>query len=127
MVALLGRRDEPTDGVRDYCSLLAEALRRRGVTLKLAESFWERDGWLRELWNLWKQSRKWRGEWVLMEYTALAWSRRGFPFGVLAVLALLDRKSTRLNSSHQIISYAVFCLKKKNKLFITNISINEVA
>src|SRR5438552_14241205 len=28
---------------------------------------------------------------------------------------LLDRKSTRLNSSHQIISYAVFCLKKKKK------------
>src|SRR5258708_25087216 len=28
---------------------------------------------------------------------------------------VLDRKSTRLNSSHQIISYAVFCLKKKKK------------
>src|SRR5258708_25034284 len=28
-------------------------------------------------------------------------------------LQLVDRKSTRLNSSHQIISYAVFCLKKK--------------
>src|SRR5258708_39722202 len=28
----------------------------------------------------------------------------------------LDRKSTRLNSSHQIISYAVFCLKKKKKI-----------
>src|SRR6202142_1660567 len=27
----------------------------------------------------------------------------------------LDRKSTRLNSSHQLISYAVFCLKKKKK------------
>src|SRR2546430_17198728 len=27
-----------------------------------------------------------------------------------------DRKSTRLNSSHSQISYAVFCLKKKNKL-----------
>src|SRR5437660_9748550 len=27
----------------------------------------------------------------------------------------LDRKSTRLNSSHVAISYAVFCLKKKNK------------
>src|SRR5258708_11234039 len=26
-----------------------------------------------------------------------------------------DRKSTRLNSSHQIISYAVFCLKKKTR------------
>src|SRR5258708_25116311 len=28
-------------------------------------------------------------------------------------LCSIDRKSTRLNSSHQIISYAVFCLKKK--------------
>src|SRR5947208_4789000 len=28
-----------------------------------------------------------------------------------------DRKSTRLNSSHQIISYAVFCLKKKRKVY----------
>src|SRR5256885_3757834 len=27
----------------------------------------------------------------------------------------LDRKSTRLNSSHLVISYAVFCLKKKNR------------
>src|SRR5258708_24387484 len=27
----------------------------------------------------------------------------------------IDRKSTRLNSSHQIISYAVFCLKKKKR------------
>src|SRR5258708_14491030 len=29
-----------------------------------------------------------------------------------------DRKSTRLNSSHQIISYAVFCLKKKRIVFV---------
>src|SRR5205807_6581791 len=29
-----------------------------------------------------------------------------------------DRKSTRLNSSHLVISYAVFCLKKKNKTII---------
>src|SRR5258708_18753680 len=32
-------------------------------------------------------------------------------------LALIDRKSTRLNSSHQIISYAVFCLKKKKEKY----------
>src|SRR5258708_31376733 len=31
-----------------------------------------------------------------------------------------DRKSTRLNSSHQIISYAVFCLKKKKKTHPTH-------
>src|SRR5438445_6698534 len=30
-------------------------------------------------------------------------------------VAILDRKSTRLNSSHANISYAVFCLKKKTK------------
>src|SRR5258708_31744910 len=34
---------------------------------------------------------------------------------ILAVVDAVDRKSTRLNSSHQIISYAVFCLKKKTK------------
>src|SRR5205807_8813011 len=34
--------------------------------------------------------------------------------GVLEVLAVLDRKSTRLNSSHLVISYAVFCLKRKD-------------
>src|SRR5438477_7019996 len=33
-------------------------------------------------------------------------------------ILLLDRKSTRLNSSHMSISYAVFCLKKKNMLLI---------
>src|SRR5260221_9472618 len=32
-----------------------------------------------------------------------------------SVAAQLDRKSTRLNSSHTVISYAVFCLKKKKK------------
>src|SRR5438034_3351782 len=31
------------------------------------------------------------------------------------LVAALDRKSTRLNSSHTVISYAVFCLKKKKK------------
>src|SRR2546426_5760718 len=32
----------------------------------------------------------------------------------------LDRKSTRLNSSHLVISYAVFCLKKKNTHYSSN-------
>src|SRR5438034_3254936 len=36
-------------------------------------------------------------------------------FGVAAVAAVGDRKSTRLNSSHTVISYAVFCLKKKKQ------------
>src|SRR2546429_950005 len=36
--------------------------------------------------------------------------------GLVATGNSLDRKSTRLNSSHGYISYAVFCLKKKKKL-----------
>src|SRR5206468_11772697 len=36
--------------------------------------------------------------------------------GRAEVLAVQDRKSTRLNSSHDQISYAVFCLKKKRKI-----------
>src|SRR5256885_12341657 len=38
------------------------------------------------------------------------------------VLALEDRKSTRLNSSHLVISYAVFCLKKKKKGVVDSIN-----
>src|SRR2546422_6220144 len=37
------------------------------------------------------------------------------PSTVAALSLVLDRKSTRLNSSHGYISYAVFCLKKKKK------------
>src|SRR5207302_10079011 len=36
------------------------------------------------------------------------------------ICQILDRKSTRLNSSHVKISYAVFCLKKKKKRNIAN-------
>ena len=38
----------------------------------------------------------------------------GLPSVLWLVVTALDRKSTRLNSSHGVISYAVFCLKKKN-------------
>src|SRR5690554_7107623 len=36
-------------------------------------------------------------------------------FLIISILPMPDRKSTRLNSSHVRISYAVFCLKKKKK------------
>src|ERR1039457_3428138 len=38
---------------------------------------------------------------------------------------MLDRKSTRLNSSHLVISYAVFCLKKKNTSAECHVSYNH--
>src|SRR5258708_11654143 len=41
-------------------------------------------------------------------------SGTGLVFSTYFSGTVTDRKSTRLNSSHQIISYAVFCLKKRN-------------
>src|SRR5947208_4901996 len=68
---------------------------------------------------------------TLFPYTTLFRSRTGSPAAVEFKASRLDtvledrnrfqprgldRKSTRLNSSHQIISYAVFCLKKKKEM-----------
>src|SRR6266487_5021077 len=57
---------------------------------------------------------------TLFPYTTLFRSRRehrdpGTPHPHRSPVTGRDRKSTRLNSSHPSISYAVFCLKKKNK------------
>src|SRR5207247_3229740 len=59
---------------------------------------------------------------TLFPYTTLFRSRQrgarrvdGGPAGPHPLQRLPDRKSTRLNSSHEWISYAVFCLKKKKK------------
>src|ERR1039457_7404576 len=55
---------------------------------------------------------------TLFPYTTLFRSRHrhtrmGHDLGQLPLVFRRDRKSTRLNSSHLVISYAVFCLKKK--------------
>src|SRR5256885_8711871 len=52
---------------------------------------------------------------VLKRFTEVASVNLGVHDEYVAqALRLTDRKSTRLNSSHLVISYAVFCLKKKN-------------
>src|SRR5690606_40950307 len=56
--------------------------------------------------------RRFRG-WLEL---CLRWRRTVIVVTALAFVASLDRKSTRLNSSHVKISYAVFCLKKKKIL-----------
>ena len=94
-IALLGKRDMPTDGLEDYCTFLGRALVQRGVKLELARVEWFDRGWVPALWRLWRQSAAWRGSWVLVQYTGLTWSRRGFPIGVLAALAILRRRDCR--------------------------------
>src|SRR5437879_10649030 len=49
----------------------------------------------------------------------------GMKYGKVA--SSLDRKSTRLNSSHRCISYAVFCLKKKKKQYTQQRAMSDEA
>src|SRR5690625_5933913 len=62
--------------------------------------------------------RKWLNQEDLYELIAVTESLPGvFATNIAALVGyrVQDRKSTRLNSSHVAISYAVFCLKKKKK------------
>jgi len=95
MIMLLGRRDEPTDAVRDYSNCLSKALRRQGVTCEASQVRWQEQGWIVALAKLWKKSRSWRGRWVVLHYTALMWSRRGFPIAVPLVLQALRLRGCR--------------------------------
>jgi glycosyltransferase involved in cell wall biosynthesis len=94
-VALLGRRDEPTDALRDYCIWLGEALARCGIELEIAEICWDHDGWRAAVAQLVKEAKNWRGRRVILQYTALGWSRRGFPLGFLWVLRVLRHNGAR--------------------------------
>src|SRR5207248_5675842 len=57
------------------------------------------------------------GAWLVVRAASLACSSAASRRHARQRLGI-DRKSTRLNSSHRTISYAVFCLKKKNKIKI---------
>src|SRR5260370_8894873 len=95
MIMLLGRRDEPTDAVRDYANCLTDALRRQGIVCESSEIQWEESGWFAALIKLWRGSRAWRSRWVVLDYTGLMWSRRGFPLTVPLVLKILKLRKCR--------------------------------
>jgi glycosyltransferase involved in cell wall biosynthesis len=94
-ILLLGRRDEPTDGVLDYCEMLRAAAARRGLFFELARVGWAEKGWGAALAELRKQAESWRDQWVLLQFTTLAWSRRGFPLRAPHVLRLLRQSGVR--------------------------------
>jgi glycosyltransferase involved in cell wall biosynthesis len=94
-VALLGRRDFPADGITDYCGYLGQNLAPHGIELRMARVEWVEKGWLRSARHLLRQSKQWRGLWVLPQYTALGWSRRGFPLGIVITVAMLRMRGAR--------------------------------
>src|SRR5947207_10983673 len=94
------------DGIRDHCVTGVQ-------TCALPISRYHEAS----CWSCWGVSRARRSA----QNARNLWSSRTLQSRFLSVLGLVnifwvrisDRKSTRLNSSHTVISYAVFCLKKK--------------
>ena len=96
IVALLGRRDEPTDAIEEYCRYLGGALRDRGFALELVRVTWKEHGWNAGLQELRQRAGAWSGRWVFLQYTALSWSERGFPSRFLRVVKELRASGARL-------------------------------
>jgi glycosyltransferase involved in cell wall biosynthesis len=95
IVALLGRCDEPTDGVADYCAWLGGALGEFGYQLETVRLDWAERGWNAALADLRVKAEAWRGRWLLLQYTTLAWSRRGFPLQTPRILSVLRKSGVR--------------------------------
>lgn len=95
VVALLGKRDEPTDALEEYCHYLGEALQPHQVQLTINRVAWDKIGWPRALAELRTSTAAWKDTWVIVQYTALAWSSRGFPRKVLRVLKALNSLNAR--------------------------------
>ena len=95
VILLLGRRDEPVDGVADYCEKLREAGFRHGLEFEMFFLQWAQKGWGSALAELREAATGWRDRWVLLQYTTLAWSRRGFPLRVPRVLDVLRQSGAR--------------------------------
>jgi glycosyltransferase involved in cell wall biosynthesis len=89
VIALLGRKDEPTDAVEEYCRYLGAALASRNIQMEVERFPWEKIGWPKSFQGLEQSATLWRRQWVLVQYTALAWSSRGFPLKFLRVLKIL--------------------------------------
>ena len=88
--ALLGRRDDPTDAVEEYCRYLGGALQAHDLQLEIRRLPWDSRGWSESLSALRLQVQALPPyTWFLVQYTALAWSSRGFPLRFLRVLKTL--------------------------------------
>jgi glycosyltransferase involved in cell wall biosynthesis len=95
VILLLGRRDQPTDGVADYCEKLREAGLPRGISFETVQLPWAENGWGPALAGLRSAAAGWRNRWVLLQFTTLAWSRRGFPLRAPRVLNVLRQCGVR--------------------------------
>ncbi len=94
-ILLLGRRDHPTDGVADYCDRLCETAVPQGIAFETHQLRWAELGWRAAFAELRAAASVWRNRWVLLQYTTLSWSRRGFPLRAPRVLDVLRQCGAR--------------------------------
>jgi glycosyltransferase involved in cell wall biosynthesis len=94
-MAILGRREEPADGVHDYCCYLREVLANEGVNLTLTQVRWAEIGHKASRQELLGTIRGKQNTFFLLQYTALSWSRRGFALPAVAILKLLKKHGSR--------------------------------
>jgi len=107
LIALLGRKDEPTDAVEEYCHYLGDALRSHDFQLEIRRVPWQVHGWPEALHTLRLQAARWRHTWVLVQYTALGWSAHAFPLGFLRVPKILKLAGARVGIVfHDVEPYA---------------------
>jgi hypothetical protein len=95
MISLLGARDSPVDAIEDYCIWVSRALERQGQPMQILHVPWAERGWFPALAWLWREAGNWRGRWVILHYTALMWSRRGFPLRAIVVFWVLRLRGAR--------------------------------
>jgi len=96
VMALLGRRDEPTDAVEEYCKHFGSALEAHGFRVEIRRIPWELQGWPHAIDDLRLEVASWCNTWVFVQYTALAWSARGFPIRFLRLLRILHSVRARV-------------------------------
>lgn len=94
-LAILGQRDVPTDGVEEYCSYLGAALSKHAIELSQTRVPWATVGWQKAIMQLGPQILALQPTWALIQYTALAWSRRGFPLEVLRMVRAVKHSGAR--------------------------------
>jgi glycosyltransferase involved in cell wall biosynthesis len=94
-VAVLGQPDTPTDAVEEYCRYLASALAAQGTSLVIARVRWTETGWPAALRELTDKFPIRENSWFLLQYTALAWSRRGFSWRFLKLIRHLKKSGAR--------------------------------
>jgi glycosyltransferase involved in cell wall biosynthesis len=94
-MAILGRREAPTDGVRDYCCYLRDGLVNEGVNLTLTQVRWAEIGRKASRQELLEAVKGKQSTFFLLQYTALSWSRRGFALPAVGMLKLLKKNGAR--------------------------------